>query len=253
MRRFNLRPMIISISIGAAWLATGALGQRIRVEEVEELTRPVVVDGATRAREGDNLPEEAMIEQIVSSEVPQATSIPEISGIPQVDVDPPFSNTQEGSPQPTESVVPISVLLFAGSPGPKDCRGNVMVNIQLPKPGSQHSIPKCYNVPGISQCGTFVGNMDDGCQARLFNEPNCLTFANLAVFTPEQRAVGGVFRSIEITCGIKGETPPPLNLPGIQLPPNAQQAVGKVNSQSNIPDIEVQATDYCSEPHWSGT
>ncbi|KAI1777382.1 hypothetical protein F4818DRAFT_346408 [Hypoxylon cercidicola] len=224
--RFQLRP-VISISIGAAWLAAGALGQRIRVEEVEELTRPVVVDGTTTASEGDNLPDQAMVEQVVASDIPQVSSIPEISGIPQVDVDAPFSNTQEGQPQTTEPVVPISVLLFSGPPGPKDCRGTVMTNIRLPKPGSQHSTPKCYNVPGISQCGTFIANMDDGCQARLFNEPNCLTFANLAVFTPERKAVGGLLRSIEITCGIKGETPPPLNLPGLKLPPNAQQAVGK--------------------------
>ncbi|KAI1406123.1 hypothetical protein F4819DRAFT_286725 [Hypoxylon fuscum] len=219
--RHQWRPTVFLISIGVAWFSTGALGQRIRIEEVEEPIRPIVVDGATTANEGDDIPDEAMIEQVIASDIPQ------ISGISQVDIDEPWSTSASGQPQPTEPVVPISALLFSGSPGPKDCRGNVVMNVRLPKPGSQHSTPKCYNVPGISECGTFIANMVDGCQARLFNEPNCLTFANLAVFTPEQRAFGGVFRSIEITCGIKSETPPPLNLPGLELPPNAQQAVGK--------------------------
>lgn len=63
-----------------------------------------------------------------------------------------------------------------------------------------------------------MANKDDGCQARLFNEPNCQMFANLAVFLDEYRPVGGVFRSIEVTCGIESVEPPPLNLPGMQLP-----------------------------------
>ncbi|KAK6956834.1 hypothetical protein Daesc_002115 [Daldinia eschscholtzii] len=185
------------------------------------------MDKATVASETDYLPEKATVEHVVESDIPQVSDVPQISGIPQVDVNPPNGTTTGSQAQPTEPVVPISVLLFSGPPGPKDCRGTATINIQLPKPGSQHSTPKCYNVPGVAQCGTFIANMDDGCQARLFNEPNCLTFANLAVFTPEQRAVGGLLRSIEITCGIKGVTPAPLNLPGLKLPPNAQQAVGK--------------------------
>ncbi|KAI2627065.1 hypothetical protein GGS26DRAFT_562577 [Hypomontagnella submonticulosa] len=229
------QPTIILLSIGVLWL-TGTLGQRMRVEEP---TRPVIVDGTTTASDRENIPEEAMIEHIVASNVSQAAAdIPEISGIPQVDVNPPNGTATGDQAQPTEPVVPISALLFSGPPGPKDCRGTVIANIRLPKPGSQHSEPNCYNVPGVAQCGTFVANMDDGCQARLFNEPNCLTFANLAVFTPEQRAFGGLLRSIEITCGIKGVTPPSLNLPGLELPPNAQQAVGKVNCIiSHVPRI----------------
>ncbi|KAI0829158.1 hypothetical protein F5Y06DRAFT_302160 [Hypoxylon sp. FL0890] len=236
--RLRWRSTITFLSIEATWLATSALGQRIRVQE--EVMRPVVMDGTTTS-EGDYLPEEAIVENLAASDAPRVSEVPQISGIPQVDVNPPNgtaissgistpnSTTTESQAQPTEPVVAISALLFSGPPGPKDCRGTVMMNVRLPKPGSQHSTPKCYNVPGIAQCATFVANMDDGCQARLFNEPNCLTFANLAVFTPEQKAVGGLLRSIEITCGIKGVTPPPLNLPGLELPPNAQQAVGKSN------------------------
>ncbi|KAI1100649.1 hypothetical protein F4804DRAFT_336060 [Jackrogersella minutella] len=229
--------------IGTVWQTTGALAQRIRIQE--EVMRPTIADGVTIMREGDNLPMEAMVENVAASDVPLVSEAPQISGIPEVNVNPPNgttipsdvtrlgSTTTGRKAEPTEPVVPISALLFSGPPGPKNCRGAVMANIQLPKPGSQHSTPTCYNVPGVAQCAAFIANMDDGCQARLFNEPNCLTFANLAVFTPEQKAVGGLLRSIEITCGIESVTPPPLNLPGLELPPDAQQAVGKVICTSN--------------------
>jgi hypothetical protein len=135
------------------------------------------------------------------------------------------TDTNPSNP-PSEPPVPISAVLFDSSPGPKDCRGNVILTINLPKPGAQHSRPTCYNVPGVAQCGNFLATKNDGCQARVFNEPNCLTFANLAVFIPEKRAFGGYVRSLEITCGVVSVVPPPLNLPGLELPSNAQQAVG---------------------------
>ncbi|KAK7740867.1 hypothetical protein SLS62_010964 [Diatrype stigma] len=123
-----------------------------------------------------------------------------------------------------EPSVPISAVLFSGSPGPKDCRGTPILKVNLPKPGSQHSTPKCYNVPGVAECGNFMAAEDDGCEARLFSERNCATFANVAVFVPERKAQGGYIRSIEIRCGIESTTPAPLNLPGIRLPAGAQQA-----------------------------
>ncbi|KAH9993898.1 hypothetical protein F4779DRAFT_221436 [Xylariaceae sp. FL0662B] len=203
----KMQPAIISIGLGALSLASWTIGQRIRVDEPSE----------------QSLADEATTESKVEY-LPQNTTVDEngVSNVPQVDVSPPDDTAGEAEP-----IVPISALLFSGSPGPKDCRGNVIMNVGLPKPGSAHATPKCYNVPGVAQCATFAANKDDGCEARLFNEPNCLTFANLAVFTPEKITFGGLLRSIEITCGIEGVTPPPLNLPGMDLPPNAQQAVGK--------------------------
>ncbi|GAW20308.1 hypothetical protein ANO14919_098100 [Xylariales sp. No.14919] len=127
---------------------------------------------------------------------------------------------------PSEQPVGISAVLFDGAPGPKDCRGSALLTIRLAKPGAQHARPTCYNVPGVAQCGTFLANKDDGCQARVFSEPDCRTFANLAVFIPEARAFGGYVRSLEVTCGVVSVTPPPLDLPGLELPPNAVQAVG---------------------------
>ncbi|KAI0427906.1 hypothetical protein F5Y09DRAFT_314652 [Xylaria sp. FL1042] len=191
----------------------GIGGQRIRLND--PTTDPVSIDEDSQNKENHFLPSEAMIE-----EDPDAASDTEQVAINRTDTNP--------SNPPSEQPVPISAVLFDGSPGPKDCRGSVVLHIGLTKPGAQHATPTCYNVPvpGVAQCGNFVANKDDGCEARVFSEPDCTTFANLAVFVPEARAFGGYVRSIEITCGIVGVTPPPLALPGLKLPPNAVQAVG---------------------------
>ncbi|KAI0470485.1 hypothetical protein GGR56DRAFT_147395 [Xylariaceae sp. FL0804] len=227
---------IILIVAAASWLPPSAIAvvalaprQRIQVDEPtpfgmhrievdEPPLDPFYTDGNTRVGEGDTIPDEAMIEQVVPTSTPQAT-------INSTDVDTnPFS---EPAAEQGEVSVPIFAKLFAGSPGPKDCRGAVIAHIPLSKPGSAHTTPRCYNMPGVAQCGYFVGNQDDGCAANLFNEPNCHTFTNLAVFTPELRAQGGFIRSIEIRCGVESVAPPPLNLPGMNLlSGEAQQAVG---------------------------
>lgn len=113
-------------------------------------------------------------------------------------------------------VIPISAMIFKSSPGPKVCRGSVMLDINIPKPPP--TAPACYNTPEVASCAVFAANMEDGCQARIFAEPNCFSFVNLAVFTPEKRPVGGSFRSVEITCGVVSVQPAPLNLPGLKLP-----------------------------------
>jgi hypothetical protein len=210
-----MQSTIILSCIVVALTGPGVLAQGILVDQqparriqVDEPSEPVVGDGFTTA--SDHVNDEAMIESIVSAPAPQAS------------VDP------GAAIEEAEPLVPISAVLFSSSPGPKDCRGTPILKVGLPKPGSQHSTPRCYNVPGnkVAECGNFVANKDDGCEAKLFAEPNCLTFSNVAVFVPELKAVGGWVRSIEIQCGIIGVTPPPLNLPGMDLPSNAQQAVG---------------------------
>ncbi|RYC54985.1 hypothetical protein CHU98_g11225 [Xylaria longipes] len=160
-----------------------------------------------------SLPDEAMVEEAEDS-----SGTTEQVAINRTDTNP--------SNPPSEQQVPISAILFDGSPGPKDCRGSAILSIGLTKPGAQHSTPTCHNVPGVAQCANFLANKDDGCQARIFSEPDCRTFANLAVFVPEPRAFGGYIRSLEVTCGVVSEAPPPLNLPGLELPPGAVQAVG---------------------------
>jgi hypothetical protein len=196
----------LMISAGALWLLLwpGAWGQRIqRVNELE--SDPVLIDGKMKSNESNILPDGQEIVPANTEQVSISTNL---------------------SDSPSEQPVPITALLFNGSPGPKDCRGNVVLNISLTKPVVSHSRPTCYNVPGVAQCGNFLANEADGCQARVFSEPDCLTFANVAVFVPEVRAFGGYMRSVEITCGVVSEAPPPLKLPGFRVPPDALRAVG---------------------------
>ncbi|KAI1123557.1 hypothetical protein F5Y10DRAFT_251609 [Nemania abortiva] len=204
------------ITAAALWLQLpGVWGQRIRLNE--PTTDPTSINQNSEIAETPFLPDEALIEQgdEQEKEAPEAT---ENLAINRTDTNP--------TAPPAEQPVPISALLFAGAPGPKACRGTVVLSINLAKPGMQHATPRCYNVPGVAQCGNFVANKDDGCQARIFAEPDCRTFSNLAVFIPETRAFGGYVRSVEVRCGVVSTAPPPLNLPGLQLPPGAMQAVG---------------------------
>ncbi|KAI0466549.1 hypothetical protein F4859DRAFT_497172 [Xylaria cf. heliscus] len=215
---YGMKTSILIISAGALWLhSPGAWGQRIRLQES---TDPISTDGQSQIAENLSLPEEAMIEDAEE-------------GSPDVTEQVAINRTDTNPANPaTEQPAPISAILFDGSPGPKACRGTAVLTIKLSKPGAQHLRPTCYNVPGpgggggVAQCGNFVANKDDGCEARVFAEPDCRTFANLAVFIPETRAFGGYMRSVEVRCGVVGEAPPPLNLPGLKLPPGAVQAVG---------------------------
>ncbi|KAI0442755.1 hypothetical protein F4803DRAFT_517832 [Xylaria telfairii] len=202
------------MSAGALWLhLPGVWGQRIRLNE--PTIGPISTGANSKAAEEISLPDEAMMEEEEGG----------IGSTEQVAIN--RTDTNPSNPA-TEQPVPISAVLFDGSPGPKDCRGTAILTMQLTKPGAQHSLPTCYNVPDktVAQCGVFLANKDDGCQARIFSEPDCRTFANLAVFIPESRAFGGYIRSMEVTCGVVSEAPAPLNLPGLELPPGAVQAVG---------------------------
>ncbi|KAI0812870.1 hypothetical protein GGR55DRAFT_585220 [Xylaria sp. FL0064] len=210
-----MKPEIRIFSAVTLWLhlLQGTSGQRIRLND--PATDPVLADEVPGNTQNHFIPSEAMVE-----------NGPDASDTEQVAI----NRTDANPPNPSsEPPVPISAILFDGPPGPKACRGNVVLNIGLTKPGAQHATPTCYNIPGVggvAQCGTFFANKDDGCEARVFNEPDCRTFMNLAVFVPDARPFGGYVRSVEITCGIVGVTPPPLDLPGLKLPPGAVQAVG---------------------------
>ncbi|OIW24723.1 hypothetical protein CONLIGDRAFT_685671 [Coniochaeta ligniaria NRRL 30616] len=114
--------------------------------------------------------------------------------------------------------LPITVTIFSDSPGPKICRGSPAASLTLPRPdglglrtGSQ-----CYNLPSVAGCGNFVANKDDGCEARLFEEPACVSYVNTAVFMPENRAVGGMWRSFSVECGIPAPDPASLGAPPLQ-------------------------------------
>lgn len=172
---------------------------------------PVMIDGAVNATDV-NVGEEAMIQSVVP---PAASSSPSMAPRPAT----------AAPSMPAKPILPITATMYSGSPGPKDCRGTPILRVNLPKgPGiDTPKGPTCYNIqatPHMAQCGTFTANQEDGCQAKLFSDPGCTNFANLAVFGDELRPMGGMFQSVEIVCGIVSEQPGPLNLnlPKVQKP-----------------------------------
>ncbi|KAI1848881.1 hypothetical protein JX266_005309 [Neoarthrinium moseri] len=186
--RLNLRVFLLLVA-----LASPIAAQRRRIQP-----QPVMVDGAVNEADVE-VSEEAMIESVIPSSAPVTIAAPR-----------PLATA------PAKPILPITALLYSSSPGPKECRGTPVFSLNLPKgPGvATPKGPTCYNVTAASQaeCGTFMANMEDGCQARVFGELGCQSFTNLAVFMEELRPVGGIIRSIEVTCGIQSTQPAPLNL-----------------------------------------
>ncbi|KAK3401790.1 hypothetical protein B0T20DRAFT_475896 [Sordaria brevicollis] len=119
--------------------------------------------------------------------------------------------------QPTDNI-PIRATIYSGVPGPSHCRGHPILLLDLPIPPLSPSgilattAPKCYNIPsspsssntaGVAGCGVFSASKSSGCEARVFAEPGCRGYLNTVVFIPEERAVGGQWRSLEVRCGVK--------------------------------------------------
>ncbi|KAK0616804.1 hypothetical protein B0T14DRAFT_386164, partial [Immersiella caudata] len=113
----------------------------------------------------------------------------------------------------TESNLPITATIFTGVPGPYHCRGGVMLKISIPPPPPSPSgtpiltAPQCIDMPSPAGCANFVANKVDGCEARLFAEPKCRMYVNTAVFVPEERVFGGLWRSLEVRCGVPAPEP----------------------------------------------
>ncbi|KAK0709239.1 hypothetical protein B0T26DRAFT_678688 [Lasiosphaeria miniovina] len=142
------------------------------------------------------------------SDVPASAEIQEDTAGQVTINDDPTSNT-------TDAQLPISATIFSGVPGPRECRGSVMATLDVAPPpaGGGRTAAACYNLPSPAGCGNFVANKADGCEARLFAEPNCAMYTNTAVFIPESRAVGGLWRSISVQCGIPPPDPDSLGKP----------------------------------------
>jgi hypothetical protein len=146
---------------------------------------------------------------------------------------PPGAELQEDTgqvainPSPADNTtvthIPISATIFAGVPGPKSCRGGVMAKLDLAPPQGlgMRTAAQCYNLVTAAGCGNFIANKEDGCEARLFGEANCQMYMNTAVFTPEDRAVGGNWRSMSLQCGI-----PPIDPALLGPPPLADMVAG---------------------------
>ncbi|PVH95655.1 hypothetical protein DM02DRAFT_731710 [Periconia macrospinosa] len=101
---------------------------------------------------------------------------------------------------------PILALSYAGSGGPKHCRGELLQKLEIPQPASNWINGTCVDVPGDAQCGVFFGAKDAACEAQLFNMPACLnttmTYVNTVVFMPEERPIGARWRSMFVRCGV---------------------------------------------------
>jgi hypothetical protein len=109
-------------------------------------------------------------------------------------------------PTPTPSAVPIVALTYSGSGGPKHCRGKLLQKNLFPPPIDKWKNGTCINLPSEARCGLFFSNKGDNCEAQLFNEADCYnttrTYVNTVVFMPEERAVGALWSSMFVRCGV---------------------------------------------------
>lgn len=136
---------------------------------------------------------------------------------PMVQQDSGQVSIQDATPEENEPLIPIQATFFSGSEGPKNCRGHPIALIDLPKPQglTTPTAKQCYNFPGLqtSGCAIFMANKIDGCQASVFAETNCRTYMNTMAFMPEERPVGGNWRSVSVQCGLPEPDPATLGKP----------------------------------------
>ena len=140
-------------------------------------------------------------------DVPAGSEVKEDNGQVTINDDPTANNTVPD--------IPVSATIFSGVPGPSHCRGQPILRLDIPT-SSPPAAARCHNMPRPVGCGTFIANKEDGCEARLFTEPDCRMYANTAVFVPQERVVGGLWRSMSIQCGIPPPDPATLGSPPFQ-------------------------------------
>jgi hypothetical protein len=108
-------------------------------------------------------------------------------------------------PQPPQ--IPVVALSYSGSGGPKHCRGNLVQQQVFAPPLQQWKNGTCVNLPSEARCGVFFSSKGDNCEAQLFNMPDChnttKTYLNTVVFMPEERAVGALWSSMFVRCGVE--------------------------------------------------
>lgn len=171
----------------------------------DELSRPII-NGAGPVKAADN------------------TVVPQPGGNPALQTDLPPAKIDEDTGQvfingpatdkPALPALPIRATIFRGVPGPKACRGGAMTALDFGAGTAlQHTDERCYDLPDTAGCGNFVANKADGCEARLFAERGCRMFVNLAVYQPDDRAVGGLWRSMAVRCGVPEPDPATLGAP----------------------------------------
>ncbi|PSN75259.1 hypothetical protein BS50DRAFT_512848 [Corynespora cassiicola Philippines] len=108
---------------------------------------------------------------------------------------------------PAAPQVPILALSYESSGGPKHCRGELLQKISFSHPAKKWKNGTCVDLPNDARCGVFYAGKDDNCEAQLFNMPRCYntseTYVNTVVFMPEERAVGALWRSMYVRCGVE--------------------------------------------------
>lgn len=111
-------------------------------------------------------------------------------------------------PRPPPSFkVPILALSYSGAGGPKHCRGELLQKQSFAPPIENWKTGTCINLPSEARCGVFFASKGDNCEAQLFNMADCYnttrTYVNTVVFMPEERAVGALWSSMYVRCGIE--------------------------------------------------
>ncbi|KAL6709801.1 hypothetical protein ACN47E_000586 [Coniothyrium glycines] len=107
---------------------------------------------------------------------------------------------------PPAAQMPIVALSYAGSGGPKHCRGALVQQKVFAPPLDDWKNGTCINLPSEARCGVFFAGKNDNCEAHLFNMANCYntsrTYVNTVVFMPEERPVGALWSSMFVRCGV---------------------------------------------------
>ncbi|KAK1754263.1 hypothetical protein QBC47DRAFT_386074 [Echria macrotheca] len=135
-----------------------------------------------------------------SAEISQDTGQVTITGPPTT------SNTSQ------QADIPITATIFTSVPGPSACRGSILLDLEI----SFSKTEQCIDMPRPVSCGTFTASKASGCEARLFAEPGCRMYVNTAVFMLEARAVGGLWRSMGVRCGIEPPDEAALGRPPLE-------------------------------------
>lgn len=137
----------------------------------------------------------------------QATSAPTPSAVEEGSLQAGSTAVPVAKPTtPPAAQVPILALSYSGAGGPKHCRGSLLQKMAFARPAAQWKNGSCINLPKEARCGVFYSEKGDNCEAQLFNEMDCYnttsTYVNTVVFMPEERAVGALWRSMFVRCGI---------------------------------------------------
>lgn len=169
-----------------------------------DFDRSDILNGTTIAS-AHHLPTATQIDEGMIGE--QEMSTPTSSTIVGGYIEPDSSTLPTARPTPqTIARIPILALSYSGSGGPKHCRGSLLQNMEFARPAAQWKNGSCITLPGEARCGVFYSEKGDNCEAQLFNDVDCynttMTYVNTVVFMSEERAVGALWRSMFVRCGI---------------------------------------------------